>query len=225
MHRSLLRRFALGILAGLTLAAPGEAVAATGATDVGCMIFGSATADVKWGPNTGTYSFGPTGLGIDCIVAGGGEGTQGPAASAGLVEVLLGSTGSFDNVTCGTGAAADPDPIVTSAWTIPHSDYIERVLLESDFGYKIVFTDQQGVLTWEDTLGFPSMIPSPRLQPTDTAPVGGGYVNIYPWHGAGHPLGDQGGTYPGNPPNGSCTNGFNVEGVVSATLARAPEPA
>ena len=207
----------LGLIAAMALAVPAQA---KHVKRVNCTIEGSATASVAWQDLGGTFSFGPTGLGIDCVmpikkkfVPGDGPG----GVEVAIAEVVAGSAGSFDNIVCGTGTAADDNPTVTSVTTTPDSPNAENALLAADLGFHIAFVAGEGALTWGDnaTPGNPDA----NTTPSATAPIGGGVINISPWRGAGHPLGSQGGTFPGSPPDGECTNGFNVEGAVDGTLS------
>ena len=206
----------VGSIAALALAVPAQAQIKHEA-EASCTIEGSATASVAWQDLGGTFSFGPTGLGIDCVFVKKKKINLGvPSVEAGVAEVVGGSAGSFDNIVCGTGTAADDNPTVTSVTTTPDSPNAEAALLGADLGFHIAFVAGEGALTWGDnaTPGNPDA----NTTPSQTAPIGGGVINISPWRGAGHPLGDQGGTFPGSPPDGECTNGFNVEGAVSGTL-------
>ena len=201
----------LGSIAAMAFAVPAQAATA----EAVCTIEGSATANVQWVGNgtTSTYSFGPTGLGISCVFAVAGPGK---VPEAGVATVTALSAGSFDNIVCGTGTAADPQPTVTQVAATPKA---QGLLLNADLGYHIVFAGGEGALTWGDNAS--PGVPDANTAPSSTAPVGGGFINISPWRGAGHPLGSQGGIFPGDPVSegGLCTNGFNVEGVVSGTLA------
>ena len=210
----------LGSIAAMALAVPAQAQIKAGHHwHASCTIEGSATASVAWQDLGGTFSFGPTGLGIDCIFhkkkkVRVGDGPT--AVETGIAEVVGGSQGSFDNIVCGTGTAADDNPTVSSVTTTPDSPNSEAALLGADLGYHIAFVAGEGALTWGDnaTPGVPDV----NTTASPTAPIGGGVINISPWRGAGHPLGSQGGTFPGSPPDGQCTNGFNVEGAVHGTL-------
>ena len=210
----------LGLIAAMALAVPVQAKISHKKT-ASCTIEGSATASVQWQDLGGTFSFGPTGLGIDCVftsrktIPGPGDGPV--TVEAGIAEVVGGSAGSFDNIVCGTGTAADDNPTVSSVTTTPDSPTAEDALLNADLGYHIVFAAGVGKLNWGDN-ATPGN-PDPNTALSATAPLGGGFINISPWRGAGHPLGSQGGTFPGNPPDGECTNGFNVEGAVVGDLA------
>ena len=211
----------VGSIAAMALAIPVQASKHTHKKTASCTIEGSATASVQWQDLSGTFSFGPTGLGIDCVftskkaIPGPGDGPG--SVEAGVAEVVAGSAGSFDNIVCGTGTAADDNPTVTSVTTTPDSPNAENSLLAADLGYHIAFVAGEGALTWGDNATPGNPDPNTSLSPT--APVGGGVINISPWRGADHPLGSQGGTFPGTPPNGECTNGFNVEGAVVGDLA------
>lgn len=210
---------AVALLAALALATPAHATSA----EVSCTIEGSAAADVRWvgAPIDPGYTFGPPGLRLDCVFVK--EKTNGGSnVEAGVAEVVGGSAGQFDSEICGTGTAADADPSITSAPTTPDSPNFEATLLAADLGYNLVFVGFEGVLTWdwdaaESTGG--SVVHFPNVVPTPTQPVGGGFINISPWRGPGHPLGSQGGIFPGSPLLGLCTNGFNVEGVVTGVFA------
>ena len=201
----------VGSIAAMALAVPAQA---QGRKIGACTIEGSATASVLWLGGGGTFSFGPTGLGIDCFFV---TGKSAGGFEAGVAELVLGSQGSFDNILCGTGTAADDNPTVTSVTTTPDSPKSESVLLNADLGYHITFVGFQGFLTWgaNATPGNPR----PNTGGSSTEPVGFGVINISPWRGPGHPLGSQGGTYPGTPPFGECTNGFNVEGDVDGSIS------
>ena len=206
----------LGSIAAMAFAVPAQAATAEAA----CTIEGSATANVLWQDNgpTSTYSFGPTGLGIDCVfVVGPGKNTElGPDPEAGIAEVTGGSSGSFDNIVCGTGTAADPQPTVTAVTTTPDSPDAEFKLLNADLGYHIAFVAGEGALTWGDNAS--PGVPDANTAASQTAPVGGGVINISPWRPPDSPVNPQTGIFPGDPPDGLCTNGFNVEGVVDGTL-------
>ena len=207
----------LGLIAAMALAVPAQSKHQKKAD---CTIEGSATANVLWQGGGGTFSFGPTGLGIDCVFAFKkkifvGDGPAG--LEVGVAEVVGGSAGSFDNIVCGTGTAADDNPTVTSVTTTPDSPDAESSLLNADLGYHIAFVGGEGALTWGDNAA--PGVPDVNTAPSLVAPIGGGFINISPWRGPGHPLGSQGGTFPGSPPDGQCTNGFNVEGVVGGSFA------
>lgn len=179
-----------------------------------CTIEGSATANVRWiGGLIDPYNFGPTGLGIDCVYTEAKIVEGVPSASAGLAEVNVGSSGEFRSTFCGTGTAADPDAEATSVTTTPDSPNAEGAILSANLAYNIVFDSFEGELTWENP--FPpggNNIPRPRRVPTSTGPVGGGPIDIWPW------APDEGGIFPGDFPDGFCTNGFNVEGTVEGLL-------
>lgn len=225
----------LGSLATAAFAAPAHADVNGWEMASVCTIEGSATADVDYMENRDAYNFGPTGLGIDCVYVGSDvtdvnwhgihkaiPKTVTPIA--GLAEINATSAGNFHNLLCGTGTAADQDPTVVSVTTLIDDPRAEQTFLDLDLGYHIGFVAMQGVLTWDhdsdEANGGDRH--DPNTVPTRTQPVGGGYVNISPWRGPGHPLGNQGGTFPGEPPNGSCTNGFNVLGVVAGVVADVP---
>ena len=216
----------LGSIAAMALAVPAQAQMFAHKKKASCTIEGSATANVPWlspGPDNplGTYSFGPTGLGIDCVFVSKKNIGSGPVTKtdveAGLAEVVGGSSGSFDNEVCGTGTAADPQPTVTSVATTPDSPDAEATLLNADLGYHIAFVAGEGALTWGDNAS--PGVPDANTAPSLTAPVGGGVINISPWRRPDSPVAPQTGIFPGDPPNGLCTNGFNVEGVVGGSLA------
>ena len=155
-----------------------------------------------------------TGTGIDCVYV-----DSRAAVPAGVAEIVGGSAGSFDNIICGTGWMADDNPTFTSVVTTPNSPATENRFLATDFGYHVVLTGGQGTLTWGDNATPGNPDPNTSLS---GVPVGGGYIELTPWRGPLHPLGDQGGTFPGTFPNGQCTNGFNVEGVVAGTIEGDP---
>ena len=210
----------VGSIAAMALAVPAQAQKQKHGDYAVCTVEGGATASVAWQDLSGTFSFGPTGLGISCVFSKQKKDTKVvTAAEVGVADVVALSAGSFDNIVCGTGTAADDNPTVTSVTTTPDSPNAEAALLGADLGFHIAFVGGEGALTWGDnaTPGVPDVNTAPSL----TAPVGGGFINISPWRGAGHPLGDQGGTFPGSPPDGECTNGFNVEGVVEGVLSDA----
>lgn len=211
-------------LAGLAAAAFAASASASNAKTGVCTIQGNATANVNWASNTGTYNFGPKGLGITCLVARvrveGGEATE----AVTIAQVSASSAGGFDNIVCGTGTAADNNPLVSSVTTFPDDPEVETAILNADWGYNVVFLAFQGLLTWDhdsDEANGGQEINSPNSDLSETQPIGGGYVNLVPWHDDQAPgeelFNDPDGTFPGNP-TGQCTNGFNVTAVVSATL-------
>ena len=189
------------------------------AKDVTCTIEGSLEASVAWVGGNGTYRFRGSGLGIDCVIVVGQ--TADGVAEAALAEVDFESAGLFDSYVCGTGTAADDDPTIMGVTTTPDSPNVEATLHGADLGYHVTFAGGEGVLTWGDNAIPNNPDPNHPLSGADvsTAPVGGGVISITPWRGRNDPRGDQQGTFPGDPPNGNCTNGFNVEGVVSGQLA------
>ena len=202
----------LGSIAAMALAVPAQAATA----EASCTIEGSATASVQWQGGGGEYSFGPTGLGIDCVFAVAGDGK---APEAGLAAVTALSAGSFDNIVCGTGTAADDNPTVTDVQMIeptPPSPNADAKLRAADLGYHIAFVAGEGALTWGDNAS--PGVPDVNTTASQTAPVGGGVINISPWRRPDSPVNPQTGIFPGDPPDGLCTNGFNVEGVVDGTL-------
>ena len=210
----------LGSMAAVAFAVPAQAQVSH-TMNTACTIEGSATASVAWQDLGGTFSFGSLGLGIFCVFVtkkniGLSKGVGN--VEAGVADVFGGSAGSFDNILCGTGLAADDNPTVSSVVTTPDSPNAEARLLGADLGYHIWFNGYEGVLTWGDDAapGFPD----PNVVPTQTEPVGGGVINISPWRRPDTPLSPQWGTFPGDPldPFGECTNGFNVLGTVGGTL-------
>ena len=206
-------------LAALAFVVPARAAVTTTQTSLTCTIQASATASVNWIGGSGTYFWGPTGFGIDCIAvtAKGGKALAG--AGAALVDVVMGSTGWFDNIVCGTGSVADDNPTITWVLTTPDDPGLEQQMLGLDLGYHIVFAATEGTLTWGDN-ATPGN-PDPNTTLSSTAPVGGGHAQVSPWRANWDPRGGQNGTFPGTPPNGECANGFNIEGYVSGTLLTA----
>jgi hypothetical protein len=190
--------------------------------DVGaaCTVTGSATADVGWSANKDTYNFGPNGLNIVCV----GGGTVGGAPHKGAATITSGSTGHFDNITCGTGSAADGTPSTTTVIGVPGADdtVLDGILANADLSYQLTFAAGQGVLNWADqggvdtpALGNPNA--NTAIDPTSKKPVGGGYINISPFNPVVNP--GQPFYFPGpTPGSGLCTHGFNVAGALVGVL-------
>ena len=211
-----------GAMATLALLLPGQASAEVSGTSFVCTVEGSVTASMNWIGGGGTFSFGPTGLGQDCVVALRRAGAKTPeSAVVSLVSLAQGSAGSFNSIFCMTGtmASGGGGGVKRTAGVIDDPAAVQA-MQDANLNYHITYVDGQGTLTWGNAS--PGN-PNPRITPTSTGPVGGGYVSISPWRGPGDPLGSQGGTFPGSPPDGQCTNGFNLEGTVTGVMA-APDP-
>ena len=221
----------LGSIAAAAFAAPAQAAGIT-KLKAGCIIEGSATADVDWRPNTGTYNFGPKGLGIDCnySVTRTQTKTETQILSTGTAEITASSAGNFDNIEgCGAlGTAADADPTVTSVTTSPDDPLAEQMLLNGDFGYNIVFkTFENGTLEWDhdaDEAGGGNPFTFGNL-PEPSRPVGTGDISLVPWHDDQEPgeflYNDPDGIYPniqGVMLGVGCSNGFTVEGVADGVM-------
>lgn len=187
-----------GALAALALAVPAQA---STTANFACAMTGAATAEVLWvGGAPSAYTV--NGLVFACAGAysttdyppnpGGAPASGGPA----VATVDATSTGIFTNIVCGTATATDPDPAHVATAVLDPGGDAKAILDETDFGYAIVFVGGHGALVWTGT--------GARWRPT-----GGGYVNITP---------DD--SFPVQPPpNGVCTHGFTLAGVVGLNIA------
>ena len=197
-----------GVLASLALAVPAHAVGSDGVKG-DCVLAGKAKATVPLSGGKGTYGF--TQLTFVCV---GVEVAKG-VPNAGTLQVNVTTAGKFENIICGTGKAADADPIVNVTVLASAAPFKSAADLQArDWAYHIDFAMGQGTLYFTSgdinaNKGIPHNTPPKLLDGLTSGEKSmekgylGGAISIQP-----DPVTKAA------PGPGICTNGFVVEGDV-----------
>lgn len=172
------------------------------------VVNGSATAEVDWVGSAGNYNFN-SGF-FQVIGAGVFDADTSITGNEGVAVVQVdaphnsvsGSGDGFTNVVVGTGTAGKKnvvptsvvDPLPSGVQDPADVSTAASILLNTNFGYQIVFAGGQGKLFWSATGGDPKPDLSAFDPNTSSAPVGdkhvpvgGGAINISPWFPTGDP--------------------------------------
>jgi hypothetical protein len=195
-------RRSLGVVA-VAVAALGGASSADAHTVATCQVSGTITANSTW---IGNATSGPYTLQSTNTCTGVFDGV------ADIVTVNVSSSGTFTDIICGSESMGDPYAYATNATSASGNSHNAQLMQSADWGYTMVFDPTPFAGTWTFSESGNTLPPVPTASPTTTHPVGSGPVTITPWQSG------QGGVFPGSPPAGLCTNGWNLNGVISFVL-------